>query len=303
MFMAFFGYLLDVDSDPSKITTRALMSVLVSIGVFLTGNIGTQACRYDATLLGSVAGSLFAALTDNGYEFAAPTIGAMIGALSSRAHRLLPQHSPCGRRGMCSRFAILLAVGTTFWTVFFMAAIQHGTITTGSPPEKVKIGYYVREHWSEWRDLWNEVNAHMNANNQSWWDFAKDIGERVTSSEDKHFRTLGLEPGAEWDEVKKAYKSLARQYHPDKVRGTPEEKKEAEEKFMEIQKAYEALSLSVGRTGKAKAAQKEEEPRGFSGRTHSEHKASASGGSRRKARKSANGGKARGRARRGRSEL
>lgn len=274
MLMACLGYLMDIDSDVTKPTTAAIMSVLVSFGVFLTGNIGTQLCRYDATLLGAVAGSIFAAATSNGYEFVAPVIGAVLGALSTREHRLLPQRSPCGKRGICSRFAIVAVLGSAFWTIFLLSALQHGTVTVGSPPEKVKIGYYVREHWSEWRTLWDEVNAHLNANNQSWWDFAKDIGERVTSSEDKHFRTLGLEPGAEWVDVKKAYKGMARQYHPDKVRGSAEEKKAAEEKFMEIQKAYEALSLSVGRTGKANKAQEQEEPRGFSGRTHSEHTSS-----------------------------
>jgi molecular chaperone DnaJ len=48
---------------------------------------------------------------------------------------------------------------------------------------------------------------------------------------------LGLEPGSDVDEVKKAYRKLAMQYHPDK---NPE--KTAEEKFKQISDAYAILS-------------------------------------------------------------
>ena len=58
----------------------------------------------------------------------------------------------------------------------------------------------------------------------------------------EHFKTLGLTPGASAEEVKKAYRELARKYHPDMVSGMSDEfKKMAEEKFKSIQSAYEVL--------------------------------------------------------------
>lgn len=57
------------------------------------------------------------------------------------------------------------------------------------------------------------------------------------------YRVLGLQHGASIDEVKKAFKKLAVQYHPDKQQGKSDaEKKEAEEKFKEINEAYSTLS-------------------------------------------------------------
>lgn len=57
------------------------------------------------------------------------------------------------------------------------------------------------------------------------------------------YSVLGLQHGASIDEVKKAFKKLAIQYHPDKQQGKSDnEKKQAEEKFKEINEAYSVLS-------------------------------------------------------------
>jgi molecular chaperone DnaJ len=52
------------------------------------------------------------------------------------------------------------------------------------------------------------------------------------------YKALGVEKKASDDEIKKAYRKLARQYHPDKNHGD----KQAEERFKEIQEAYSILS-------------------------------------------------------------
>jgi molecular chaperone DnaJ len=51
------------------------------------------------------------------------------------------------------------------------------------------------------------------------------------------YSTLGVERGASDDDIKKAYRKLAMQYHPDRNGGA----KEAEEKFKEITEAYDVL--------------------------------------------------------------
>lgn len=52
------------------------------------------------------------------------------------------------------------------------------------------------------------------------------------------YELLGVEKGAEQDQIKKAYRKLARKYHPDVNPGD----KQAEENFKEIGMAYEILS-------------------------------------------------------------
>jgi molecular chaperone DnaJ len=52
------------------------------------------------------------------------------------------------------------------------------------------------------------------------------------------YDTLGVKKGASGDEIKKAYRKLAAKYHPDKNPGDAS----AEEKFKEVQNAYDVLS-------------------------------------------------------------
>lgn len=58
----------------------------------------------------------------------------------------------------------------------------------------------------------------------------------------KHYATLGLSKGATADEIKKAYRKLSMQYHPDKVRHLGDEFRAiAEEKMKEINAAHDYL--------------------------------------------------------------
>lgn len=53
-----------------------------------------------------------------------------------------------------------------------------------------------------------------------------------------YYEVLGLQKGADENEIKKAYRKLAKKYHPDTNQGN----KEAELRFKEITEAYEVLS-------------------------------------------------------------
>src|SRR5438132_288197 len=57
------------------------------------------------------------------------------------------------------------------------------------------------------------------------------------------YEVLSVQRSASDDEIKKAYRKLARQYHPDRNPGD----KQAESQFKEVQDAYDLLSDKVKR--------------------------------------------------------
>lgn len=60
-----------------------------------------------------------------------------------------------------------------------------------------------------------------------------------------YYEVLGINKSATDEEIKKAYRKLAKQFHPD---ANPDNKKEAEAKFKEVSEAYEVLADKQKRT-------------------------------------------------------
>src|SRR6202044_3614678 len=53
-----------------------------------------------------------------------------------------------------------------------------------------------------------------------------------------YYKVLGVGKGASDEEIKKAYRKLARKYHPDRNAGD----KQAEERFKQVSQAHDVLS-------------------------------------------------------------
>src|SRR3989339_854147 len=65
-------------------------------------------------------------------------------------------------------------------------------------------------------------------------------------TDDKYYKILGLKPGASIADVKKAYRKLALQYHPDRVAHLGKEYSDvAEEKFKLINEAHEKVTKEL----------------------------------------------------------
>jgi DnaJ like chaperone protein len=75
----------------------------------------------------------------------------------------------------------------------------------------------------------------------------ESIMAMFVKSADTSYKILEIEKTATDDEVKKAYRAMAKKYHPDRVNTQDEAiKKGAEEKFKEVQKAYETIQKERG---------------------------------------------------------
>ncbi|MEB8346415.1 TerB family tellurite resistance protein [Flavobacteriaceae bacterium KMM 6898] len=75
----------------------------------------------------------------------------------------------------------------------------------------------------------------------------ESIKAMFIKSADTAYKILEIERSVTDEEVKKAYRTMAKKYHPDRVNTENEAiKKGAEEKFKEVQKAYETIQNERG---------------------------------------------------------
>lgn len=77
----------------------------------------------------------------------------------------------------------------------------------------------------------------------------------------EYYETLGVQKGANQDEIKKAYKKLAKKYHPDLNRDNPN----AENKFKEINEAYKVLGDEKSRSNYDRFGSADPQAQGFGG--------------------------------------
>ena len=75
----------------------------------------------------------------------------------------------------------------------------------------------------------------------------ESIKAMFVKSADNAYKILEISPSATDAQVKKAYRTMAKKYHPDKLQTEDAAlKKGAQEKFQQVQAAYEAIQKERG---------------------------------------------------------
>ncbi|CAE8629699.1 unnamed protein product [Polarella glacialis] len=91
-------------------------------------------------------------------------------------------------------------------------------------------------------------NYKVGSEEQNWWRQQQRQGQQSRQPQpptiDKHFKVLGLPKTATHDEVRKAYRKLALQHHPDKNPGSKQAT--AERMFREVVEAYDRVCEYLG---------------------------------------------------------
>ena len=112
----------------------------------------------------------------------------------------------------------------------------------------------IQEFWRNLQGLWQ----HM-LHNGFWSTWTQLVDSLDPFGEKNALKTLGLQQGASQEEIRSKYRELTKVHHPDKVKGTIEEKEAAQEKFVQIQQAYDKLSDLKRNRAKANKRQQESE--------------------------------------------
>lgn len=89
----------------------------------------------------------------------------------------------------------------------------------------------------------NEISRHFRLNYQDFESIKAMFIKKAGNS----YKILEIDKTATDSEVKKAYRTMAKKYHPDKLVNLPDHMKQgAEEKFRTVQEAYEQIQKERG---------------------------------------------------------
>ena len=145
-----------------------------------------------------------------------------------------------GRELDATRIAIYVRVRTTYETrlqiLYFLFGIAEsdGVMSEEEVRQIREIAYHFAIENSDFESIKAMFGSSQNDSNNPH--------NTTPNALAKAYAILGLQPNATAEEVKQAYRNMAKKYHPDRVITEDAAiKKGAEEKFKQVQEAYELI--------------------------------------------------------------
>lgn len=112
-------------------------------------------------------------------------------------------------------------------------------------PNRNKNFYYKSYKAEDFEEFFKQAGGQHYGDNGGYYQNSGNQGGFNNYFEDKtkYYEVLGVHQGATKEEIKKAFRELAKKHHPDKYSNEPENIREYhEKKFKEINEAYEKLT-------------------------------------------------------------
>lgn len=234
-------------SIPDEIKFKGIIMFLTiplatAIGVWIVGNIGRE--KGDLKLCLTYA-ALFYLLRYVWYDESFWFTGMIFACAGSFDHSSKEwRREPLKRHSKKRRFVVLGTYCIVYLAIFGAYLYFNGKIKD-SDGEEVPLNEAIKNFlksswWTDFKqacvDLWKYGQHH------GWSEIWKQIVESLdTDGEQNAFKVLGLSPTASQSEITAVWRKMSREFHPDKVKDDSL-RREAQEKFMEIQQAYEVLS-------------------------------------------------------------
>jgi len=255
----------DIGVDLSLLGTF-LTPLGCALGIWLVGNIGRWEGSFRRPLLGCY-------LTLPAYLYGMNVVSwtTILGAYCFNRQWRRPGKPS---RAWYTRIVVLTLCGVLYlsmWSsyLYFNAEVVHNG-------DKIKlrdaVGNFikspaVKEFWRNLQGLWQHML------HSGFWSTWSQLVESLDPFGEKNaLKTLGLAQGVSQEEIRSKYRELTKVHHPDKVKGTQEEKEAAQAKFVQIQQAYEKLSDLKRSRAKANKRQQETEAEPKPDFTESEEK-------------------------------
>lgn len=211
----------------------------VALGVYLVGNIGQEE--------GVLWKPLLAAYLTYPLYFWNKSSVFWTSLLSSAAFNRYAKkwrRSPRQHRSMCFRFFIILLC-ISLYILLWCSWLYFNCSFTDKEGQEIRCreaikNFFTSPMWNEFKivmkDIYNQAQHH------GWWEIWLQLIQALDPlGETNALQVLNLTSSSTQEEISAQYRKLSRQWHPDRHKD-PEAKQKAQEKFIEIQQAYEVLS-------------------------------------------------------------
>lgn len=215
----------------------------VALGVHLVANIGRLQASMKSSVLGSAAGVLWQLEdpTNVGGSCLLSAVAVYYWGFRWRTYRR--------RKSKCRRLSVLFVCGMVYLSMWGTSLYFNATVTA-SDGEEIPLrdalnNFFTSPAWTETKETLYLIWQHIKVN--GFRNIFQQIIQTIDpEGEASAYKVLGVEESSSQEEIKARYRQLAKQWHPDKQKD-PTKKVQAQEKFVEIQKAYETLSKIKGR--------------------------------------------------------
>ena len=230
------------------------MPLGTAFGTYMVSNVGRQKSPFFLSVVGAYIGEFLLGVPhlvrDESNGFLAVGVSMIFSTYGWEFQRTKEHHS------FKRRVAILLLVYSVFVGLCCSFIYFNASVET-EDGETIKVrdaidNFLNSPAWQQiktafWMLLVDMYNSWRTGGFENAWSKFKDLAD--IEGEDHAYAKLGLEPGTPFKDVRKRYKELAREWHPDHHQGE-DMKHKAQETFIRYKEAYEILEKIHKRRGK-----------------------------------------------------
>ncbi|XP_046977323.1 dnaJ homolog subfamily C member 22 [Vanessa cardui] len=225
---------------------NCLIPLVAALGVWTVGNIGRERGSLKWPVLAAYAVyPLRYYIYDESVWF---TLMVLASALAFDSFSKQWRRTPPKRTHVVRRIVVLALCAGLYLGLWCSYLYFHGTITDSEGdevPVYEALHHFFTSPW--WLDVKQcLIDTYQFAQHHGWYEVWKQIIDLSDPhGEQNAYKVLDLGRDASQQEITSRWRKLSREHHPDKAK--PEHRREAQERFMDIQRAYEILSSSKHR--------------------------------------------------------
>jgi len=246
---------LTVAALPSELLSCHILSTIVlalavAVGVHTVANMEYERCSLRCCFIGALLPTpilFISVLFEGSYQIQDIIFYSCLTSTAISNWKCCPWPNVPERRSNYCVILLQLSLANLAMMILFAGAIYYNGSITNQYGETVRIRDAAQNilnspAWNEFKNVGIKLWFHFWSG--GWEQFKYHLSVVLDpDGTENAYKVLKLNSGGTENEIKTQYKMLAKKYHPDKLSLKSEsEKRKAQEKWIEIQQAYELLS-------------------------------------------------------------